>query len=198
MHTRKISIETLSVDWHHNDHQNSTKYDQSIFEKIVSFSSICFYLSLFVFIHYSVICSFFSSSGKNIYYWIFNIFSRSNRYFVDTCQLFFIRQMFFIHFFHLNDVKKKVSTLCGVLDDPFVLFLFIEWNLLVSVYTYFFHSFYFVLFIHRNTVKSDNVILRKYDTIILKVPHNDGASAIASITITIGLAVFILIGRYIF
>lgn len=142
----------------------------------MSFSSICFYLSLFVFIHYSVICSFFSSSGKNIYYWIFNTFSRSNRYFVDTCQLFFIRQMFFIHFFHLNDMKKRFP-LCVVFLMTHLFYFYSSnetyWFPFIHI---FFHSFYFVLFIHRNTVKSDNVILRKYDTIILKVPHNDGAS----------------------
>lgn len=174
MHTRKISIETLSVDWHHKDHQNSTKYDQSIFEKIVSFSSICFYLSLFVFIHYSVICSFFFFLGEKYllldFQYIFQIESLLCWY----MPAIFYQANVFHSFFPSQRYEKKVSTLCGVLDDPFVLFLFIEWNLLVPVYTYFFHSFYFVLFIHRNTVKSDNVILRKYDTIILKVPHNDG------------------------
>lgn len=101
-----------------------------------------------------------------------------------------------------DDRKKKgFRYLCAYVVNPIVLFLcfvFYRKNLLVSVtfvFVFIFLSFPSIIFrfIDRNAVKSDNIILRKYDAIILKVPNGMrgvGTSVIASITITIGVVFF--------
>lgn len=197
MHTRKISIETLSVDWHHNDHQNSTKYDQSIFEKIVSFSSICFYLSLFVFIHYSVICSFFFFLGEKYllldFQYIFQIESLLCWY----MPAIFYQANVFHSFFPSQRCEKKGFHFVWCSWWP-ICFIFIHRMKLIGfrLYIFFFiRSILFCSFIGirwKATMSFYENMIPLYWKYLTMMGHQ------SSITITIGLAVFILIGCYIF